>query len=329
MGQLDFVNFRSWGPGRVDTFDPPKALLGFPMDKASKDETLGVVDFPAVWNQKARKGMQLHWDGNNCAVDERNLSAGFGTGATPATLDPESVLRTADFLWDQAKPPAMPEAHIDRTLATRGESIYREYCQTCHGTKDPPFRTAGDRSRVGLVTPLQQILTDPSRLDGYTPELARAQNLLYAGKPSPETDACRDYAARLCDANQSDDEYKALRKQCFPARFSHFRKTDGYANQPLDGLWLRAPYLHNGSVPSIRALLEPASARPPVFYTGYDVYDFAAMGFVTSGPDAEAHGWRYDTKLPGNHSSGHEGREYGTSLSDADKRALIEYLKTF
>ena len=124
MGQLDFVNFRSWGPGRVDTFDPPKALLGFPMDKASEAETLGVVDFPAVWNQKARKGMQLHWDGNNCAVDERNLSAGFGTGATPATLDPESVLRTADFLWDQARPPAMPEAHIDRTLATREESRF-------------------------------------------------------------------------------------------------------------------------------------------------------------------------------------------------------------
>ena len=75
------------GPGRVDTFDPPKALLGFSMDTAHAEEMNGVADFPSVWNQKARKGMWLHWEGNNCSVDERNLSAGFGTGATPATID--------------------------------------------------------------------------------------------------------------------------------------------------------------------------------------------------------------------------------------------------
>ena len=58
-----------------------------------------------------------------------------------------------------------------------------------------------------------------------------------------------------------------------PWRFSHFRKTNGYANMPLDGLWLRAPYLHNGSVPTLRALLFPEE-RPAVFYRGYDVYDW-------------------------------------------------------
>ena len=45
-----------------------------------------------------------------------------------------------------------------------------------------------------------------------------------------------------------------------PWKFSHFRKTDGYANMPLDGVWLRAPYLHNGSVPTLRALLFPGRA---------------------------------------------------------------------
>ena len=44
----------------------------------------------------------------------------------------------------------------------------------------------------------------------------------------------------------------------YPRRFSHFRKTYGYANMPLDGVWLRAPYLHNGSVPTLRDLLNPA-----------------------------------------------------------------------
>ncbi len=49
----------------------------------------------------------------------------------------------------------------------------------------------------------------------------------------------------------------------YPHRYCHYRKTFGYANMPLDGIWLRAPYLHNGSVPTLRALLEPAAKRPP------------------------------------------------------------------
>jgi hypothetical protein len=98
---------------------------------------------------------------------------------------------------------------------------------------------------------------------------------------------------------------------------------------PLDGLWLRAPYLHNGSVPTLRALLDPQPMRPAVFYIGYDVYDFDNVGFVTAGPEAEKRGWRHDTSMPGNGNGGHEGREYGTQLSRDDKDSLIEYLKGF
>jgi hypothetical protein len=72
-----------------------------------------------------------------------------------------------------------------------------------------------------------------------------------------------------------------------PWRFSHFRKTDGYANMPLDGIWLRAPYLHNGSVPNLRALLFPEE-RPAEFFRAYDVYDWANVGFVSSGPRRRA-----------------------------------------
>ncbi|PON11173.1 hypothetical protein C2W62_46225, partial [Candidatus Entotheonella serta] len=101
-GQLSHVDPLMWGPGRVDTFNTPKAFLGFRMDRASPSELIGIVDFPSVWYQKARQGMHLHWDGNNISVDERNLSAAFGTGATPPTLDKAKILRVADFLWDQA-----------------------------------------------------------------------------------------------------------------------------------------------------------------------------------------------------------------------------------
>ncbi len=309
--RLAFIDMESWGPGRVDTFNPPKALLGFPMERAPARELVGNAALPSVWNQRWKEGMQLHWDGNNTSVDERNLSAAFGTGATPATIDTEKLLRMADWLWDAARPPSFPEGRIDRELAQEGAAIYQGYCWSCHGNRDPPFRTDGDGGRVGTVVPIEEIGTDRARLDSYTEELAAAQNSLYAGFPLDEAGCL---------------ERPGNRRPCYPARFTHFRKTHGYAAMPLDGLWLRAPYLHNGSVPDLASLLEPPSGRPEVFYTGYDVYDYENVGFVTTGPAAERLGWRFETLRPGNWNQGHL---YGVDLTPAEKRALIEYLKTF
>jgi hypothetical protein len=148
------------------------------------------------------------------------------------------------------------------------------------------------------VTPIAEIGTDRGRLDSYSYDLCVNQNLLYAGYEGE--------------------------------RFSHFRKTHGYANQPLDGLWLRAPYLHNGSVPTLRDLLEPAARRPETFYRGDDVYDPVRVGFVSDAPaDGARRFFRFDTRLAGNRNVGHEGPGYGTDLSPAEKDALVEYLKTF
>jgi hypothetical protein len=116
----------------------------------------------------------------------------------------------------------------------------------------------------------------------------------------------------------------------YPQRFQHFRKTNGYASMPLDGIWLRAPYLHNGSVPNLRELLEPSSARTKLFYRGNDVFDPQNVGFVSN--IAEQSGqqfFRFDTTQRGNGNQGHEGPAYGTELAADDKRALLEYLKTF
>jgi hypothetical protein len=150
---------------------------------------------------------------------------------------------------------------------------------------------------VGQVTPWAEVETDRRRLDSYTYDLAVNQSTLYAG---------------------------------YPWRFQNFRKTDGYANMPLDGLWLRAPYLHNGSVPTLRDLLNPSEQRPKTFYRGYDVYDPENVGFLSNvARDRDRTYFRYDTALPGNGNFGHEGRAYGTELSSDDKNALIEHLKTF
>jgi hypothetical protein len=318
LGQrLSFIDNATWGPGRVDTFNAPKALLNFPMEHADKKELMGNADFPSVWNQQARKGMHLHWDGNNTSVDERNLSAAFGTGAYPPILDSARVLRMAKYL-ETAQPPHYPY-HVDQPLADKGKPIYEHLCISCHGTRNPPFRTtqvgesescdygAPGAECVGTVVPLDEIGTDPYRFNSYTWLLAANQSTLYAGYE-------KDWGFR----------------PPYPQRFQLFRKTHGYASMPLDGIWLRGPYLHNGSVPTLNDLLKPWSARTKTFFRGNDVFDRDNVGFVSNVPEQNDRKFFYfDTSKDGNGNKGHEGKQYGTDLAADQKRALLEYLKTF
>jgi len=267
-----------FGPGRVDTFNPYKVYHHLDM---SGDDSIGTADFPTLYNQKPRVGMNLHWDGNNDVVEERNISAAIGAGAEPATLDMPEMLRVRDWIMT-LQPPAFPRDRIDAAKAQRGEASWKRYCADCH---------AFGGKRVGQVTPVAEVGTDPERERSFTAELAVKQNTLGTG---------------------------------YPWKLSHFRKTGGYANAPLDGVWLRSPYLHNGSVPTLRALLDP-ERRPKVFYRAYDVYDFDAVGYASSGPEAERLGWRYDTTVRGNSNAGHL---YGADLTPQDKEDLLEFLKT-
>jgi hypothetical protein len=281
-----------WGRGRVDTFNPYKAIqFNWRLDQLPHSELIGASDFPSLWNQQPREGLQLHWDGDNDSVDERNLSAGLGAGITPVTVDHELLKRVRDWIWT-LPPPKYPYA-VDAALASRGSAIYQRDCLACHG--DHRFREGvrvGDR--LGKVEPIEQVATDRHRLDSYTPVFAANQYSLF-----PET------------------EY----------RFKRFVKTNGYANHPLDGIWARAPYLHNGSVPTLWDLLQEPSARPAVFYRGYDVFDQVNVGFVSSVAEADGRMFfRYDTAIPGNGNGGHV---YGTRLTADEKRAIVEYLKTF
>jgi hypothetical protein len=147
-------------------------------------------------------------------------------------------------------------------------------------------------ARMGAVIPIKEIGTDRHRLDTWTTGAAEAFNAYGAG---------------------------------YPWQFKSFRKTDGYVAMPAVGLWLSGPYLHNGSVPSLAALVEPVEGRPRRFYRGYDVLDPVRVGFVSDGPEAQANGEPFDTTLPGNSNAGHT---YGTMLPADDKRALVEFLKT-
>lgn len=185
---------------------------------------------------------------------------------------------------------------IDLTKVEEGRELFADYCAECHGIKT---RQGYDydtvrHPRLGRVEALSEIGTDPGRWASYTANFAAAQNLLYAG---------------------------------YPWRFHRFKKTGGYANQPLDGIWARSPYLHNGSVPTLRDLLEPKSERPKVWHRGSDELDRKNVGF-RSDEAAPGRLFRFDTTKPGNANTGHEGERYGTNLPRSAKDALVEYMKT-
>ena len=145
---------------------------------------------------------------------------------------------------------------------------------------------------MGQVIPIEEVGTDRHRLDAWTAASATAFNAYAAGEPW---------------------------------QFRSFRKTNGYVAMPLMGVWLNAPYLHNGAVPTLTDLLEPAERRPKRFYRGYDVYESMRVGFMSQGADAEREGEVFDTTQRGSANGGHV---YGTTLAPDLKSALVEYLKT-
>ncbi len=282
-----------FGPGRVDTFNPYKTnqfAEHYTEPLLPAEERFGTADFPSIWNQQIREGMNLHWDGNNNSVQERNLSAAFGAGATCTNVDGPALARIREWI-DTLHPPPYPfEITKDQEQLGRGEAVYEKYCASCH-------ELGGEY--IGQVEPLIRIGTDEHRLNSHTEKLASLQ-------------------VGYCKGT--------------PWEFKNFKKTNGYANAPLDGIWARAPYLHNGSVPTLWDLLTPAERRnnnADSFYTGHGVYDTKNIGFRTDITEVDGRkSFLYMLTQTGNSNKGHTGERYGTELSDDDKRALIEYLKT-
>jgi hypothetical protein len=274
-----------WGRGRIDPFNPVK-FHQLEIDPAT-DRTIGNSDMQPLWNMVAKRGFSLHWDGLNDSLTEVVLTGAIGDGATSVTGE-----ATDDLPVDDLKE---IEQFIERAPAPRYPfPVDRRLAADGKAVFEEGCAAchAFGRRRTGSVIPLDEVGTDRHRLDMWTREAAVKYN-----------DYARDY----------------------PFRFSRFVKTDGYVAVALDGLWLRAPYLHNGSVPTLEDLLKPVAERPRLFYRGYDVYQRAGTGFVHRGAAARRAGFRYDVSVPGNSNRGHT---YGTDLPAADKRALVEYLKT-
>jgi mono/diheme cytochrome c family protein len=251
---------------------------------------VGTVDFPSIWLQGKKASLSGYWDGSNDSMEERIQLGAVHTGAI-GTVDPEALARMQGWLQEGA-PPAYPYG-MNESLLDEGAMLYSAYCADCHGESGRQF--SDTRTRRSETTAITQVKTDPHRLSSADEDLLRSIRMI----PGPQ-------------------------------RFDSFKRSDGYANVPLDGIWLRAPYLHNGSVPTLRDLLEPSSRRPTAFYRGSDIYDSYNVGFLSGAPEQDGRKlFLYYTGEPGNSNRGHEGRRYGTQLSPPQKDALLEYLKTF
>ncbi|MDX2416049.1 MAG: hypothetical protein QNK19_01130 [Xanthomonadales bacterium] len=327
-----------WGPGR----DAPMNLTKFILLGMEDDGTVDHTDFPSLWNLKTRVQEGRVWpeDDHSLSADLSKLEtpldelmlmnlAGDTTSyrsviidsalglqppqegglPTPSPITPFFRQRVAEIEeWILNNPAPEYPLEYDSALATEGALLFETNCAVCH--------ESGRKNRLGTVIPLDEINTDPSRAQAWTREAADLANELVANELGME-------------------------------RSPMSKPYDGYVALQLDGLWLRGPYLHNGSVPTVRALLEPPQCRPQSFYRGYDLLDQKNMGFVAlrcdvngdpihdlpegcsvkpvvSGCVPELKGWWHDTREAGNSAAGHW---WGTDLEDREKDALVEYLK--
>jgi Cytochrome C oxidase, cbb3-type, subunit III len=280
-------NLPPWGYGRIDPFNPVKyRVLNQPVD-----DTIGNSDMMPVWNLAAHQGYAFHWDGLNNTLEEVLISSAIGDGTPLDWVNRDWKKPDTESSLKRIREfmlhvkPPPFPFPINQQLAADGKNVFDQQCAMCH---------APGGARTGQVEPLNnpQLATDRHRIDMWTQASATAYN---------------EYA------------------RGYSWKFSHFAKQDGYVNVTLEGLWLRGPYLHNGSVPTISDLLKTPAERPKVFYRGYNVLDPEELGFVSTGPDAASHGFRYDTLVAGNSNQGHL---WGTTLSPEQKRSLLEYLKT-
>jgi cytochrome c553 len=247
-----------------------------------------------------------------------------------------SGLFALEGLLDRLGPPAWP-GPLDHDLARQGERVFNRPtdaggCVACHGVaRGQPRPPNSDTWRtpvvdVGTDTRAWEVLLRPvstgrlqgANVPGVVPPLAAhdlSLNVLKVAVLGTIVDY-QTFIAGMPPKPAAPGPEKA------PAR----PVVNAYEARVLRGIWAAAPYLHNGSVPSLAALLEPVDRRPARFAVG-PVYDFDAVGLAAAqSPSA----FVLQTTDCAERGSGDSrcGHDYGTRLSPDDKKALLEYLKT-
>ncbi|MFO0758861.1 MAG: c-type cytochrome [Byssovorax sp.] len=252
------------------------------------------VDTPPWWRMAKKNAMFYVAGGRG---DHARIMMTASTLCTDSVAEAQAI--DAYFpdveAWIRSiAPPAFPGA-IDQALAGKGKDVFGATCAKCHGTYGK------DGSYPNLLIATGDVGTDPLLASGST---------------------------------QFAEIYVKWFNESFYGEKAKLEPQDGYVAPPLDGIWATAPYLHNGSVPTIEALLD--SKKRPAFWTrSFDSndYDDTTLGWtftaLDAGQDAEPNKAKrakiYDTTKPGYGNGGHL---YGDDLSAGDRAAVIEYLKT-
>jgi hypothetical protein len=279
--------------------EPDLSLRKSKLDLGLRDDLC--EDVPAWWLLKKKRTM--YYTGGGDARSVRSLMQFMLSPLTPASTFEryQSSFAAIQAYIRGLEPPKYPFA-IDHTLARQGEQIFSNHCARCHGTYGPNW------TYPNKIVPLDVIGTDPNRYWGISDAFA---------------------------AHYSRSWFGHEKKGWFADDFSA-RKGPGYQAPPLDGIWATAPYLHNGSVPTVYHMLN-STARPSrysrSFRTDSDSYDPIRLGwrFQTVESDSQTgltpyeRRKIYDTRLPGRSNSGHT---FGDDLTEPERWAVIEYLKT-
>jgi hypothetical protein len=253
-------------------------------------------DAPAWWLLKKKKVMY-----HTGSTDTRSVRSLMQFMMTPLNLPATFQAEESTFADIRAyllsiEAPKYP-LPVDQTLAKAGGAIFADHCKRCHGTYGENW------TYPGKIIPIDEIGTDRTRFDGITKKFD-------------------DYYSKSWFSK--DGEYGQGGKE-------------GYQAPPLDGIWATAPYLHNGSAPTVYHVLN-SKARPRIFTRSYrtdlGAYDSQKLGWkidvLTESADAKGlspYEARkiYDTTKVGRGNAGHT---YGDKLTDAERFAVIEYLKT-
>ncbi len=315
------------GPGRIDAFGVARAVLfsagpDNPTNSCRTKEKVPLtapVSFPCLW--EFRQHGWMHWDANTNSILQRNIGQALGMGATidRKTFDSSVLprnLMTLEELSGKFGAPRWPEKSfgaLAQARVNRGEALFTRECRTCHG---------GDS---GHVVDARAVGTDKNRAVNFAAKVGDCDFSAALG------DLLRRVEVQVSARDGVSQQVEALEPKSVL-----WQSTEGYVARPLPGVWATAPYLHNGSVPTLWDLLQPPSKRPARFILQGREYDPVKVGYsyvtpeepnrIGSASAAAGEGpFAFDVRQSGN---GNEGHLYGTTLSDEDKRDLLEYLKS-